>query len=157
MVDCEHIGSKTPAHSNGDDVEACIMDIFCILKLRSDNSKLINIEDEQQPKRDDFEYTDNKNLGPCTVDQSKGENLNVDVKPYFLLRIGSLNEGNFGSFVDACGYESGKELYVLVTIDPVVIHSLTNDMLINQFSSRWYDNSSSHWEHVLKDDFSWKN
>ncbi|CAI9767760.1 unnamed protein product [Fraxinus pennsylvanica] len=147
MVDCEHAGSKTPAHNNGDDVEASVMDRFCMLKSRNDNSRLINIEDEQQPMKDDFEYMGKKNLGPCTQDQSEGENLNVDMKPYFPLRTGSLDEGNFGSFVDARGYESGKELHLPVTNDQVVIQSLTNDMLINQFSSGWYDNSSSDWEH----------
>ncbi|CAA2968188.1 Hypothetical predicted protein [Olea europaea subsp. europaea] len=153
--DCESAGSKTPVHSNGDDVEASIMDRFRILKSRNDNSKLINIEDEQHRKRDDFEHTGKKNLGPCTDDQC--ENLNVDLKPYFSQRTGSLSEEKIGSFVDACGYEPGKELHLPVANDPVVAHSLTNDTRRNQFSSGWYDNSSSDWEHVLKDDFAWKN
>ncbi|CAI9774216.1 unnamed protein product [Fraxinus pennsylvanica] len=154
--DFEYAGSKNPAHSHGDEVEASIMDRFRILKSRNDNSKLINIEDEQQPKMDDFEYTGKKNLGPCTKDQSECENLNVDVKTHFPQRTSSLSEGKFGSFVDVSGYESVKEFRRSVRNDPMV-HSLTNDMLRNQFSSGWYDNSTSDWEHILKDDFAWKN
>ncbi|KAL2556313.1 uncharacterized protein Fot_01052 [Forsythia ovata] len=153
-VDCD-AGLKNPVRGHADDIEASIKDRFSILKSRNDNLKLINIEDEQS-EMVDFESTGKKNLGPCTKVQLECQNLNVDVKPYFPQQTCSLSEGKFGSFVDASGCESAKEFHLSVANDPVV-HSFTNDTLRNQFSSGWYDNSSSEWEHVLKDDFAWKN
>ncbi|KAI3457925.1 hypothetical protein Pfo_014588 [Paulownia fortunei] len=142
MVDGEHAGS--------------IMARFNILKSREENSKSICIEEEQQSKMIDGEFAGEKYLGPCIRSQSEDETLNVALKPHFLHQTDSLGEGRFGSYVDGDGYESLNEFHLSVTNDPI-IHSFKNSWMINQNNSGWHDSSTSDWEHVLKDDFSWKN
>ncbi|KAL2540316.1 Uncharacterized protein Adt_01294 [Abeliophyllum distichum] len=159
---------SAPSTSGDANGVASMMERLRILNSRNDSKNSVNTEaeemqetvdcdaEDEQSEMVDFESMGKKNLGPCAKDQLEGQNLNVDVKPYFPQQTGSLSEGKFGSFVDASGCESAKEFHLSVANDPVV-HSFTNDMLRNQFSSGWYDNSSSEWEHVLKDDFAWKN
>ncbi|XP_011075880.1 uncharacterized protein LOC105160266 isoform X2 [Sesamum indicum] len=138
MVDCDHTGS--------------VMARFNILKSRENNSNLTRMEEEQRPQIVEGE----KYLGPYGCGQSEDETLNVAQKSHFLHQTGGVSEGKFGSCVDGAGCESPTKFHLSVMGDPI-IQSFKNSRMIDQSSSGWRDSSSSDWEHVLKDDFSWKN
>lgn len=143
MADVEHGGS--------------IVARFNVLKSREENSKSICMDEEKQPKMIDCEFAGEKYLRPCIRGQSEAETLDVALKPHFLLETGSLSDGKFGSYVTGAGCESLNEYHLSVTNDPIT-HSIKSSRMINENNSGWRDSSSSSdWEHVLKDDFSWKN
>ncbi|KAL0321632.1 UNVERIFIED_CONTAM: hypothetical protein Scaly_2459600 [Sesamum calycinum] len=136
----------------GRDHTGSVMARFNILKSREDNSNLTRMEEEQRPQIVEGE----KYLGPYGCGQSEDETLNVALKPHFLHQTGRVSEGKFGSYVDAAGCESPTKFHLSVMGDPI-IQSFKNSRMIDQNTSGWRDSSSSDWEHVLKDDFSWKN
>ncbi|KAG8381610.1 hypothetical protein BUALT_Bualt06G0139400 [Buddleja alternifolia] len=130
-----------------------VMVRFNILKSRDDNSKSVHIEDGRHPEMVDGEFY----MGSCIGDQSEDEILNVALKPHFMHESGGLGEGKFGSYVDGSGYESLKEVCPSITNDQTLHSFNSSSRIINQDYAGWRDSSSSDWEHVLKDDFSWKN
>ncbi|KAL0299765.1 UNVERIFIED_CONTAM: hypothetical protein Sradi_6636300 [Sesamum radiatum] len=136
----------------GRDHTGSVMARFNILKSREDNSNLTRMEEEQRPQIVEGE----KYLGPYGCGQSEDETLNVALKPHFLHQTGGVSEGKFGSYVDAAGCESPTKFHLSVMGDPI-IQSFKNSRMIDQNTSGWRDSSSSDWEHVMKDDFSWKN
>ncbi|KAK4431246.1 hypothetical protein Salat_0886700 [Sesamum alatum] len=138
MVDGDHAGS--------------VMARFNILKSREDNSNMTRMEEEHRPQIVEGE----KYVGPYGCCQSEDETLNAALKPHFLHQTGGVSEGKFGSYVDGAGCESPTKFHFSVMGDPI-IQSFKNSRMIDQNTSGWRDSSSSDWEHVLKDDFSWKN
>ncbi|KAA8540104.1 hypothetical protein F0562_026796 [Nyssa sinensis] len=76
----------------------------------------------------------------------------LNLEPHFEYHTCNRSEDKFGSYVDGSDYETVKELRECVTDGPV-IQSCRNTRMGNQLLSGWYDNSSSDWEHVMKDEF----
>ncbi|KAL6508255.1 hypothetical protein OROHE_021797 [Orobanche hederae] len=169
-----------------DGVESSVMARFNILKSREENVKPINTEDEQQkPKMvDNDEHGDSVTtrfnilksreensaklistdevrqskmiaggfsssdwcVGPCIISPPEVENFNVGPK-----------EGAFGPYARGAGYGTLEEFNLSVTNDPVVRSFTNGRMMMEQSSLGRRDSSSSDWEHVMKDDLSWKN
>lgn len=110
---------------------------FNILKSRDENSKSTSTveEEEQELKMIDSEFAGQNYIGSYITGQSENETLNVAMKPHFL-----------------SGYETMDEFHLSVMNDPI-ISSFKNE----RAADRSNGSSSSDWEHVLKDDISWKN
>ncbi|KAL8538219.1 hypothetical protein ACS0TY_000261 [Phlomoides rotata] len=138
---------KQPQMIDGD--VGFVMARLNILKLR-DNPKM---EEEKQPNTINSDFAGEKYLRSCIRGQLEDETLAVAQTPH---QTASLNESNFVSCGDISGYESLNEYHLSVANDPM-IRSLKGSMAIDENKSGSHDSSSSDWEHVLKEDFSWKN
>ncbi|KAL7106787.1 hypothetical protein ACP275_06G014500 [Erythranthe tilingii] len=134
--------------------EGTIMARFNILKSRKESSSKSssNIKEEQESKMIDGENYFGSYMRGQTEDETT---LNVTVKPppHFLQRTGSLqSEGKF-----SCGYETLDEFHLSVRNDPIIDPFKKNRMVDQTNNSGWPDScSSSDWEHVMKDELSWK-
>lgn len=140
--------------SHVDDAEASVMARFLILKSREDNTESCNVEEKQLPDFDDVGFSGKRN-------QNGNKSFDVTVGSWLQHRGGQSKEDKGVSFVDDPQLESVKEVHLSGTDDPTV-QPYINSRLRNQIASigvsasGWYDNSSSDWEHVLKDDFAWQ-
>lgn len=138
------IEEKPPQMIDGD--MGSIMARLSILKLR-DNTKMEE-EKEKQPNTIDCDFAGEKYLRSCIRGQIE-DTLVVAQTPH-------QTQGNFVSYGDVSGYESLNEYHLSVANDPI-IRSFKGSMMIDENKSGSHDSSSSEWEHVLKEDFSWKN
>ncbi|KAL9163001.1 hypothetical protein ABFS82_06G014100 [Erythranthe guttata] len=135
--------------------EGTIMARFNILKSRKEScsKSSSNIKEEQESKMIEGENCFGSYMRGQTEDETT---LNVAVKPppHFLQRTGSLqSEGKF-----SCGYETLDEFHLSVRNDPIIDPFKKNRMVDQTNNSAWPDSSSSSdWEHVMKDELSWKN
>ncbi|PIM99559.1 hypothetical protein CDL12_27942 [Handroanthus impetiginosus] len=123
--------NTTSGHA--DDIDTSVMARFNILKSREDNMKPINTEEDQEPELLDGVHADS-----------------------IMARLNILKsrEGNSKSIMEE---EQLETVHGEFSDDPI-IHSFDNSRMNNQNNWGWHDSSSSsEWEHVVKDDFSWKN
>ncbi|KAH6811606.1 hypothetical protein C2S51_025368 [Perilla frutescens var. frutescens] len=139
MVDSKHADS--------------VMARFNILRSREENSKLIGVDVEKPPQVINDEFAGEKYFRPCVRGQSEDEALDVALQPDFQYPTGSLTGGKFDSYFERSGYESPIEH----SNDPAIQLLKSSIRMINENNSGWRDSSSSEWEHVLKEDFTWKN
>lgn len=130
---------------------------FNILKSREENSKLISVDEEKPPQVVNDEFSGEKYFLPRISGQSEDEALDVALQPDFQCATGSLSGGKFNSYFERAGYESPIEYGISVANDPAIHLVKGGSRTINENNSGWRDSSSSEWEHVLKEDFSWKN
>lgn len=148
--------------SHVDDVEASVMARFQILKSRGNNTKTSNVEEKQLPEVVDDGFSGKRNNWQIVGNQNGNKSFDVTVGSRLQNRGGQNKEDKVGSYLDDPQHETIKELHAGVTDDPT-IQPYKNNRLRNQLASGsvsvsgWYDNSSSDWEHVLKDDFAWQN
>ncbi|XP_049394261.1 uncharacterized protein LOC125858509 [Solanum stenotomum] len=97
---------------------------------------------------------DMENHGLINGEVSGDQRASVVIEPYFYHHSINSSEGynSFGSYADGSGYDSMKQFLLSVADDPIV-HSNRKARLGNHHSSGLYDNSSSDWEHVAKDEY----
>ncbi|XP_059628920.1 uncharacterized protein LOC132271534 isoform X2 [Cornus florida] len=134
-----------------DDVEGSAMARFQILKCRGENSSSGIMEEEQLPKEVDTGFTVNITRWPFIGVESEGGRSDVGLGPQLKHHTGDVSE-TFGPFVGSSDHETVKAV-----TDDLVIQSCRNSKQWNQLPSVWNDTASSDWEHVLKDEFAWKN
>ncbi|KAL3846055.1 hypothetical protein ACJIZ3_003458 [Penstemon smallii] len=165
---------EQPENLDGDSVSS-VMSRFNALISREEKLKSINVEEQQQQQqpppetslKDESEdeilgkYGSNPDgFGPFGYESGTNDStvvhsldhikiinqcLKDESEDEILGKYGSNSDG-FGPF----GYES-------VPNDSTVVHSFDHVKIINQYYAGGRDSSSSDWEHVLKDDFAWKN
>lgn len=132
-----------------DDDVGFIMARLNILKLR-DNTKT---EEEKQPNTINCDFAGEKYFRPCIRGQLEDDTLVLAQANH---QTANLSESNFVSHGDVSGYEPLNEYHLSVDNDPI-IRSLKGSMTIDENKSGSHDSSSSEWEHVLNEEFSWKN
>lgn len=130
------------------DAEDSVMARFNVLTHRGDNLNLLHME----VKKDSHMVTAMEKLGLSKGEVSEDQRANLVIEPYFYHHNVNVSEGNVGSYVDDYGNDSMKQFLLSVADDPVV-HSNWKARQGNPHSSALYDNSSSDWEHVAKDEF----
>ncbi|XP_016445059.2 uncharacterized protein LOC107770282 [Nicotiana tabacum] len=131
------------------DAEDSVMARFNVLTHRGDN---LNLPYMEVKKDSDMVAAGMEKLGLSKGEVSEDQRANLVIEPYFYHHNVNVSEGKFGSYVDDSGYDSMKQFLLSVADDPVV-HSNWKARPGNQNSSGLYDNSSSDWEHVAKDEF----
>lgn len=131
--------------SNTDNVEASFMTRFNILKCR-DELKDMNLVG-QQAGFIDAVYSD---IIPFCKDQPEDGRSNFAVEGHSH-KTGDVYQGHVGG----SGYESIRDFFFCVPDDPGNQSSAPHGQR-NQYSLGFNDNGSSDWEHVLKDDASWR-
>lgn len=134
-----------------------IMARFNILKSREENSKLISMDEEKPLQVVNDEFAGEKYFRPRIRGQSEDDALDVAPQPDFLCAAGSLSGGKFDSYFERAGYESPIDYGISVANDPSIHLVKSGSRTMNENNLGWRDSSSSEWEHVLKEDFSWKN
>ncbi|XP_042012020.1 uncharacterized protein LOC121760409 [Salvia splendens] len=120
-----------------------IMARFNILKSR-ESSKLADVEEEKPPQAISDEFAGEKYFRPLVRGQLEdtGPDVVVAMQPNFHYQAGSLVGGCSGSVTNDAASDLVK----------------SGSRPIGENKSGWRDSSSSsEWEHVLKEDFSWKN
>ncbi|XP_042015668.1 uncharacterized protein LOC121763674 [Salvia splendens] len=144
-----------------------IMARFNILKSR-ERSKLADVEEEKPPQSISDEFAGEKCFRPLVRGQLEdaGPDVVVAMQPNFHYQAGSLEYsrprrggGKFDSYFEHSGYDSPIEYSSgSVTNDAAIDLVKSGSRTIGENKSGWRDSSSSsEWEHVLKEDFSWKN
>ncbi|KAL1539806.1 hypothetical protein AAHA92_24243 [Salvia divinorum] len=138
-----------------------IMARFNILKSR-ESSKLAGVEEENPPQAISDEFAGEKYFRPLVRGQLEDEGLDVAaaMQPNFHYQAGSLaGGGKFDSYFEHSGYGSPVEYSSgSVTNDAAIDLVKIGCRTIGENKPGWRDSSSSsEWEHVLKEDFSWKN
>ncbi|CAN4085613.1 unnamed protein product [Withania somnifera] len=134
------------------DAENSDMARFNVLTHRGDNLNSPFMEVEKDLDMVAAGSAGIKNLGLLNGEASEDQRANVVMEPYFYGHSVDASEDKFGSYTDDSGYDSMKQFLLSVTDDPVV-HSNRKARLGNHYSSGLYDNSSSDWEHVAKDEY----
>lgn len=140
--------------SHVDDVEASVMARFHILKGRGDNSNAISVE-KQLPEVVEVGFSRKRNQWQNIGNQFQNKTFDVVVGSRLQHHIGHNNEDKAGSDLDDPQNETMKEVHLRVTDDRIIQPYNRNNSLQNQLASGsgCFDNNSSDWEHVLKDDF----
>ncbi|XP_057800763.1 uncharacterized protein LOC131016161 isoform X2 [Salvia miltiorrhiza] len=139
-----------------------IMARFNILKSREESLKLVGADEEKPPQAISDEFAGEKYFQPLVRGQSEDEALDVEVglQPDFQYQAGSLARGGkFDSYFERAGYEPPAEYSSGSIMNDAAIHVVkSGSRMVGENRSGWQDSSSSsEWEHVLKEDFSWKN
>ncbi|KAL3524480.1 hypothetical protein ACH5RR_017314 [Cinchona calisaya] len=138
-------GLSSTINAADDDVETTVMTRFHILKCR-DGSKNMNLVEQQAGALD----ADSSGVMPVPKNEGEDGGLDVAVEPH----SHQTGEGKHGFHVGGSGYESVRDFFRSVPDDPVTQSGAWNAQK-NQYSLGFNDNSSSDWEHVVKDDVSW--
>lgn len=134
------------------DAEDSVMARFNVLTHREDNLNSPFMEVKKDLDMVAAGSAGMENLGLLKGEVSEDQRANVVIEPYFYHHSVNASESKFGSYADGSGYDSMKQFLLSVTDDPVV-HSSRKAGLGNHHSSGLYDNSSSDWEHVAKDEY----
>ncbi|XP_015070018.1 uncharacterized protein LOC107014564 [Solanum pennellii] len=136
------------------DAEDSVMARFNVLTRRGDNLNSPFMEVKKDVDMIAAGSADMENHGLINGEVSNDERANVVIDPYFYHHSINSSEGynSFGSYTDGSGYDSMKQFLLSVADDPIV-HSNRKARLGNHHSSGLYDNSSSDWEHVAKDEY----
>ncbi|XP_060204010.1 uncharacterized protein LOC132632193 [Lycium barbarum] len=139
-------------HMVANDAEDSVMARFNVLTYRGDNlnSPLTEVKKDLDMVAAGSAGTEN--LGLLKGEVSEDQRANVVIEPYFYYHSVNASEGKFGSYSDGSGCDSMKQFLLSVADDPVV-HSNRKGRLGNLNSSGLYDNSSSDWEHVARDEY----
>ncbi|KAK9292627.1 hypothetical protein L1049_020602 [Liquidambar formosana] len=137
------ISSKT---SHVDDVNDSVMARFHILKCRVDNSRSMDMDEQQLPEVVDLGFIGKKNCSPIISDVSWDGSLDMTMEDDLQHHTPNCTEDKL----------TVKESRLSVR-DDTVIQSCATDRLGNQLPAGYFDNSSSDWEHVLKDELGWSN
>ncbi|XP_057951273.1 uncharacterized protein LOC131146029 isoform X2 [Malania oleifera] len=145
--------SSTDGHV--DDVEASVMARLHILKCRDENSDSMSTGKQLLPEVVDLGFTGKENRQSLNRDRCENESLGLIVEPDLLCRTANYAEDKFGLLLQCSEPEAMKEFGVCST-DDQVIQSCGNSRPGKQLPG-WYDNSSSEWEHVLKEELPWQN
>lgn len=136
-----------------------IMARFNILKSQEESTKIV---EEKPPQAISDEFSGEKYFQPHVRDQSEDEALDVVVslQPDFQYQAGGLaGGGKFDSYFERAGYESSAEYRGSSVTNDAAVHVMrSGSRTIGENKAGWHgSSSSSEWEHVLKEDFSWKN
>ncbi|KAK3042832.1 hypothetical protein RJ639_001105 [Escallonia herrerae] len=154
---------STSSTSRVNDVEASVMARFQILKCRGDASDRVNVEKQHLTKAVDAATSspvseDQLAVGArlqCYAGKGDCEKKNkFDSELQWRTLLGLDKRDSY--MVNMDEPETVKEFPVCGTDDSVIRPTYGNNRLPNQLPSGWYDNSSSDWEDVLKDDFAWQ-
>ncbi|MCD7461405.1 hypothetical protein HAX54_046050 [Datura stramonium] len=139
---------KKDPHMVGNDAEDSIMARLNVLTHRGDNLNSPFMEVKKDLDVVAARSAGMENLGLLKGEVSEDLSANVVIEPYFYHHSVNASESTFGSYADG----SMKQFLLSVADDPVV-HSSRKAGLGNHHSSGLYDNSSSDWEHVAKDEY----
>lgn len=154
-IECSRISSL---RSDAKDDEASVMARFQILKWRGDNVSACNVEEKSLPHVVEADVTD---LGfPCKIVGSQTVNKSFDVAVGSRVRHHNdhNSEKNIGLSADGRQHDAVEESSVYVSDDPTTKQPFRKFRMQNQpeLRSGWFENTSSDWEHVLKEDFAWQ-
>ncbi|GKV25479.1 hypothetical protein SLEP1_g34916 [Rubroshorea leprosula] len=128
-----------------DDIEASVMSRLHILKSRVDNSSSMDMELQPLPRGVDLGFAGLKKRWWIKNDGAEDGMSDENVEPVELHEVAN----HAGDTV--------KGFHLQVKHDDSICQSLQINRLGNQLSASFYDNYSSDWEHVLKEELSGQN
>ncbi|KAL3630755.1 hypothetical protein CASFOL_023739 [Castilleja foliolosa] len=136
----QNVSICSTSRSAADSVEASVLARFNILKSREDNTEPVN------PEMDDGDCEGSNVMARLNILRSRDNNSKS---------ISMEDEKQSMMMTDV--YATLDEVHLSVPNDPIIHHPFKNNRMIDQNHLGRRDSSCSDWEHVLKDDFPWKN
>ncbi|VVA11407.1 PREDICTED: LOC109707349 isoform [Prunus dulcis] len=130
------------ATSQANDCEASVMSRLHILKSRVDNSSYMHREGKQLPEIGGLGNSGKRHPWPIISKRSEGGSSDIKEQPILRSFKADNSEGKL---------DTAKEFHLFVEDDPLTQYFRIHKPA-NQLPAGGHDNSSSDWEHVMKEE-----